>query len=256
MAETKNPPKTPSKGKKRPSSAAVVTPQPKKSKDVPPGEAKWKNAMSIFRKFEPGLGHDGTGLYGTLTNATLRRMLERCDVVGKTHVDVGAADGKVLLGATALGAKHAYGLEISGPALATKFEAMRDMQATKFPSDGEKQLATGTDITELDGSTVEAWLAETFGAGGDDDDSEITVSAVWHGFNTDAKECLLAACATSARVCRFSLIGPAKREYGGPEAVIDYVKSRGARAELVGDDLAHLSGSGENQRVMTFAIRR
>ena len=95
-------------------------------------------------------------------------------------------------------------------------------------SDGEKQLATGTDITELDGSTVEAWLAETFGAGGDDDDSEITVSAVWHGFNTDAKECLLAACATSARVCRFSLIGPAKREYGGPEAVIDYVKSRGA----------------------------
>ena len=64
---------------------------------------------------------------------------------------------------------------------------------------------------------------------GDDDDTEITVSAVWHGFNTDAKECLLAACATSARVARFSLIGPAKRDYGGPEAVQDFVKPHGAR---------------------------
>lgn len=258
MAESKdsNAPKTPSKGKRKSSStAAVVTPHDKKKKAEPTAEEKkWKNAMSIFRKFEPGLGHDGTGLYGTLTNATLRKMLDRCDVAGRTHVDVGAADGKVLLGATALGAKHAYGIEISGPALATKFEAMRDMAAHSFPTDGEKKLATGTDITELEGATVEAWLDEVFGAG--TDDTEITVSAVWHGFNIEAKEALLAACAKSSRVARFSLIGPAKRDYGGPEAVLDYVKANGARAEMVGDDLAHLSGSGENQRVMTFAIRR
>ena len=43
----------------------------------------------------PGLGHDGVGLYGTLTNTTMRRMIERVECEDRTHVDVGAADGKV-----------------------------------------------------------------------------------------------------------------------------------------------------------------
>ena len=51
---------------------------------------------------------------------------------------------------------------------------------------------------------------------------------------------------------RFSLIGPAARDFGKPERVLEFVESCGASAELVGDFTAHLSGSGENQRVMTF----
>ena len=62
----------------------------------------------------------------------------------------------------------------------------------------------------------------------------------------------MSACARSQRVTRFSLIGPAKRDYGNPEAVIDWVGQCGGACKLVGDDKGHLSGSGENQRIMTF----
>lgn len=248
----KKAPKTPTK-KKLTKKANVVTPQTKKSQakaDDGPYAAKWKKAMQIFRRFQPGLGHDGVGLYGTLTNGTMRTMIDRCDVAGKTHVDVGAADGKVLLGALALGAAHVYGLEISGPGLSDKFHAMRDILAQDHPLGGSAaRLATSIDICDLRGSTVEAWLGEVFS---ENTDTEITVSAVWHGFNTEAKEALLSACATSARVTRFSLIGPAKRDFGNPEAVIEFVGQAGGACILVGDDKAHLSGSGENQRVMTF----
>jgi hypothetical protein len=252
-------PITPSKpSRKRASDAAIVTPHgSKKTKgaaETPVDEKKWKQAMSIFRKFMPGLGHDGVGLYGTLTNATMRRMIERLECEDHTHVDVGAADGKVLLGAMALGARNAYGLEISGPALADKFHAMRDKLAVHFPMSGDARLATSTDITELRGPSVDDWLSEVFGVA--DDGSKITVSAVWHGFDPPAKEALLAACAASPRVSRFSLIGPSKRDYGKPEAVLDFLALHGAKADLVGDDNANLSGSGENQRVMTFELLR
>ena len=280
---------TPTKSRKRSAAAAAVVTPPKGKKtkaaaptpSTPVDEGKWRQAMrasgappparappprpraapsrappprSIFRKFMPGLGHDGVGLYGTLTNATMRRMIEKVECEDRTHVDVGAADGKVLLGAMALGARHAYGLEISGPALADKFHAMRDKLAVGHPMAGEARLATSTDICDLRGPSVEAWLSEVFGAA--DDGSKITVSAVWHGFDPPAKETLLAAVAASTRVTRFSLIGPAKRDYGKPEAVLDFVKARGAKVELVGDDCANLSGSGESQRVMTFEILR
>ena len=156
----------------------------------------------------------------------------------------------------ALGARHAYGLEISGPALADKFHAMRDkLVGAGFPASGAALLKTGTDICDLAGASVESWLAECFGAA-EDDETAITVSAVWHGFNIEAKECLLGAIARSARVTRFSLIGPCKRDFGNPERVIEYVSSCGAKCELVRDELAHLSGSGENQRFMTFEVLR
>ena len=194
----------------------------------------------------------------------MRTMIERCEVVGRTHVDVGAADGKVLLGALSLGAAHVYGIEISGDGLQTKFEGMRDVLAQSHSMGASSaRLACSIDICDLRGGTVEAWLNEVFN---ESDDTEITVSAVWHGyvlyfdtpltyicrFNTEAKETLLSACARSQRVTRFSLIGPAKRDYGNPEAVIDWVGQQGGACKLVGDDKGHLSGSGENQRIMTF----
>ena len=187
---------------------AAETPQTKpKEKKSGPYEARWKKAMcvarcpyflhvastpsgrhaitltqhrSIFQKFQPGLGHDGTGLYGTLTAGTMRTMIERCEVVGRTHVDVGAADGKVLLGALSLGAAHVYGIEISGDGLQTKFEGMRDVLAQSHSMGASSaRLACSIDICDLRGATVEAWLNEVFN---ESDDTEITVSAVWHGY--------------------------------------------------------------------------
>ena len=185
---------------------AAETPQTKpKEKKTGPYEARWKKAMcvarrpyvlrwrrrrrgaltltqrrSIFQRFQPGLGHDGTGLYGTLTAGTMRTMIERCEVVGRTHVDVGAADGKVLLGALSLGAAHVYGVEISGDGLQTKFEGMRDVLAQSHAMGASAaRLACSIDICDLRGATVEAWLNEVFN---ESDDTEITVSAVWHGY--------------------------------------------------------------------------
>ena len=110
----------------------------------------------------------------------MRTMIERCEVVGRTHVDVGAADGKVLLGALSLGAAHVYGVEISGDGLQTKFEGMRDVLAQSHAMGASSaRLACSIDICDLRGATVEAWLNEVFN---ESDDTEITVSAVWHGY--------------------------------------------------------------------------
>ena len=110
----------------------------------------------------------------------MRTMIERCEVVGRTHVDVGAADGKVLLGALSLGAAHVYGIEISGDGLQTKFEGMRDVLAQSHSMGASSaRLACSIDICDLRGATVEAWLNEVFN---ESDDTEITVSAVWHGY--------------------------------------------------------------------------
>ena len=110
----------------------------------------------------------------------MRTMIERCEVVGRTHVDVGAADGKVLLGALSLGAAHVYGVEISGDGLQTKFEGLRDVLAQSHSMGASSaRLACSIDICDLRGATVEAWLNEVFN---ESDDTEITVSAVWHGY--------------------------------------------------------------------------
>ena len=102
------------------------------------------------------------------------------EVGGRTHVDVGAADGKVLLGALSLGAAHVYGVEISGDGLQTKFEGMRDVLAQSHGMGASSaRLACSIDICDLRGGTVEAWLNEVFN---ESDDTEITVSAVWHGY--------------------------------------------------------------------------
>ena len=95
-------------------------------------------------------------------------------------IDLGAADGKVLLGALSLGAAHVYGVEISGDGLQTKFEGMRDVLAQSHSMGASSaRLACSIDICDLRGGTVEAWLNEVFN---ESDDTEITVSAVWHGY--------------------------------------------------------------------------
>uniref|UniRef100_A0A7S3NEV1 DOT1 domain-containing protein n=1 Tax=Aureoumbra lagunensis TaxID=44058 RepID=A0A7S3NEV1_9STRA len=154
-------------------------------------EDHWSIAMSIFTKFEPGLGHDGVGLYGTPTPASARKVLERLSVSGCTHIDIGAADGKMMLGAMALGAERSFGIELAGNCLVTKFNAMKAKLANAIGRhDLDTTLACDTDIINLSPEGVHQWIAHVFGR---DPGNNIVLSAVWHGFTIDAKKSF-AAC--------------------------------------------------------------
>ena len=187
-----------------------------------------------------------------------------------SQVDVGAADGKVMLGALALGAARSYGLEVSGPALRDKFEAMLlSLRSRPAVQVGVGELLCNTDITELDGN-VERWLADCFAsfnavAGNvaaapaqPKRRRDIAVSAVWHGFNVEAKEALLAALADSQRVSTFTLVGPTKKDYGTSAKVLDFVQSRRTdglvNVAFLHDDTVKLAGGGESYHALTFEI--
>lgn len=217
----------------------VVTPPKKKKK-----KDRWSSAMSLFAKFEPGLGHDGVGLYGTLTDASVRLMLERVGVRGRTHLDVGAGDGKVMMGALAAGAARSFGVEIAGDALETKFRAMKAKLEAACDATLEGELRCGVDITEFE-SPVDQWLDELVG--------DVVVTAVWHGFNVEAKESLLAALARSSRVRNFTLVGPVRKDYGTAAAVHAFFLRFGTPLRLLHDDRATLAG-GESYRALTFHI--
>lgn len=222
----------------------VVTPEPKKKKD------RWAVAMSVFAKFEPGLGHDGVGLYGTLTDASVRVVLERAKVRGRTHFDVGAGDGKVMLGALAAGAARSFGVEIAGDALETKFRAMKAKLEAACDETFDGDLKCGVDITDFD-APVERWLVDCFNVVDADD---IVVTAVWHGFNVEAKESLLAALAMSSSVTAFTLVGPVRKDYGTAAAVRAFFLRFGTHVSLVHDDRATLAG-GESYRALTFHMQ-
>ena len=109
----------------------------------------------------------------------MRTMIETAK--GRTHARRSPARPTAkLLGALSLGAAHVYGIEISGDGLQTKFEGMRDVLAQSHSMGASSaRLACSIDICDLRGATVEAWLNEVFN---ESDDTEITVSAVWHGY--------------------------------------------------------------------------
>jgi len=249
-------PETPTMSRKRPQEAvAVVTPDTdlvtrKKTKAA---KTDWRFAMSIFSKFQPGLGHDGVGLYGTLTPASALKVLERLDLKEKTHLDVGAADGKMMLGALALGASKSFGIEIAGDCLEAKFDAMkRKLEAKVGPL--EAKLACNTDVCLLEDVDVSEWLRHLF----QDDSSDIVVTAVWHGFTIESKQTLLRAIASAyPRVTRFSLIGPMRKDYGDPDDVIDFLTNDCGiddnRVILAHHDHCTLAG-GEAHRALTFHL--
>ena len=255
---TKSMDQTPKGNRKRDVEVAVVTPETpalKKRNHKDSNTKDWGAAMSIFTKFQPGLGHDGVGLYGTLTPASAQRVLQRLDLDGKIHIDIGAADGKMMLGALALGAKRSYGIEIAGDCLVAKFDAMKRQLAAKIDRPLEAVLACNTDICDLPEENVVQWLDHVFQCQEDDD---IVVTAVWHGFTIDSKQTLLRAIAKAyPRVTRFSLIGPMRKDFGYPDDVLDFLRSDcGIPADnvlLAHHDHCNLAG-GEAQRALTFHL--
>lgn len=228
-------------------SGVVVTPETKKTKRAANGS--WAAAMSVFAKYSPGLGHDGRGLYGSLTNESLRRMLER-HAFGPvtTHLDVGAGDGKVMLGAVALGAAHSFGVEIAGSALSNKFEAMRTVLASTIGA-VNAELRCEIDVADLDETRgIEGWLGNVFEH---NVATEVCVTAVWHGFTVESKECVLRALAHSRRVSTFSLVGPVRKDYGNAKDVLEFFSRFAKPTNLLYDDKATLAG-GESYRALTF----
>mmetsp|Transcript_9777 Transcript_9777/g.29638 ORF Transcript_9777/g.29638 Transcript_9777/m.29638 type:complete len:269 (-) Transcript_9777:378-1184(-) len=213
-------------------------------------------AMSIFRSGMPGLGHNGLGLYGTLTKGSALKVLDRLDLEGKTHVDVGAADGRMLLGALALGAARSYGIEIAGDCLAVKFDGMKKKLEAKLKRPLSATLKCDTDICHLPQQAgVAGWLTHLFD---DDAESDVVLTAIWHGFTIDSKETLLRAVAAAyPRVSRFSLIGPMQKDFGKPEDVLDFLRTdchlHASKVVLAHHDEVTLSG-GEAHRALTFHL--
>ena len=190
------------------SATAVSQSSSKRKKQEDEATKNYSFTMSIFKKFSPGLGHDGDGLYGTLTNSSLRNLVENLGVEGKTLIDIGAADGKVMLAALALGAKSVYGVELAGSSLETKFDAMvRKLRDGFLRQDQKAALKCNTDIVKLKLGSISEILRHQFPSmhrvtpG-----RNVLVSAVWHGFNVEAKEALLTILSRSQHVKRFSLV--------------------------------------------------
>eukprot|EP00945_MAST-04E_sp_MAST-4E-sp1_P008966 g8966.t1 len=214
--------------------------------------------MGIFKKFSPGLGHDGDGLYGTLTNNSLRCLVENLGVEGKTLIDIGAADGKVMLAGLALGAKSVYGVELAGSSLEVKFDAMvRKLREGYLRPAQKAALKCNTDIVKLKLGTISEILLHQFPSmhritpG-----RNVVVSAVWHGFNIEAKEALLTILSRSQHVARFTLVGPVKKDYGVSEDVLAFVKQSNPKCRIkkISNESATLSGGGEKYRALTFEL--
>lgn len=224
---------------------------------------QWDNfkiAMKIFKKYCPGLGHDGDGLYGTLTNNSLQHIMNEIQPREKILVDIGAADGKVLLAGLSFGAHAAFGMELAGDALETKFEAMinglKKETNFRFPSNEQMaRLKCSTDITTFKSGTTSDMLLSCFPKSfkmvpG----KNILVCAVWHGFTISAKESLLRRLANSHFVESFTLVGPQLKDYGKPEEVLAYMKNENPRFSVrkVSSSPVKLSGGGEHYQAVTF----
>ena len=239
-------------------SLSFSTPKKVKAERKSAMTLNYEYTMGIFKKFTPGLGHDGDGLYGTLTNNSLQRLIEHLHVDGKTLIDIGAADGKVMLAGLALGAQAGYGIELAGDSLEVKFDAMiRQLRNGYLGLDAHAALKCNTDITKMNVGTISEILSECF--------SEtyriipgrhIAVCAVWHGFNIEAKQSLLTILARSQHVQRFALVGPVTKDYGRPADVVEFMKESNPRCNIALEttESVTLSGGGEHYQAVIYHI--
>ena len=257
--------------RKRKLSAADQTNLSKKSKKTHPGVAKAEDcvggllstynlAMAVFKKYCPGLGHDGEGLYGTLTNNSLSNIMKTVRPTGKCIVDVGAADGKVLLAGLAFQARSALGIELAGDSLVTKFNAMVNSIKNKtmgaFPTQNQSAcLKCNTDILKFENGSMTDLLTQCFpGTFRMRPGRSIVVCAVWHGFTIKAKESLLKRLANSHFVQSFTVVGPQLKDYGKSTEVLDFLKQQNPKctAHHVSSIPVTLSGGGEHYQAMYF----
>jgi hypothetical protein len=221
-------------------------------------------AMTVYRRFSPGLGHDGDGLYGALTNNSLKHLMEKLNVNGTRIVDIGAADGKVLLAGLASGAVSAHGVEVAGDALEDKFDNM----ITVLQRDGvlltsqTARLKCKVNVAQLPtecGNNMEGMLShyfpEEFNISDSNSDSELIIIAVWHGFNVEAKQALLRCLCKSKTVSRFVVVGPQNFPYGKSDEILEFMKDEKCiwKPKAVDKLVVKLSGGGETYRANIFA---
>lgn len=247
--------------------------QPSMEQNEDAVEIRHKVAMSTYRRYKPGLGHDGNGLYGALTSRSLSTIFGSLNVKGRRVIDVGAADGKVLLAALAHGANSAHGVEVAGDALVNKFDSMVEKLRTlgivsSSQSAGLKcninvaSLPTGCD-------SIEKMLADCFPdefadlvsdssmAKSDVNSSKILVTAVWHGFNIEAKQALLKLLARSSCVDSFVVVGPQTFPYGRPQEILDFLIEEANckwRPKVTSNAVVKLAGGGETYHAITVSI--
>jgi hypothetical protein len=225
--------------------------------------------MSTYRRYSPGLGHDGDGLYGALTNNSLKHLMEELNVAGTRVVDIGAADGKVLLAALACGAVSAHGVEVAGDALENKFDSMiNELRKDSVLSTSQTaRLRCKVNVAKLPdgcGNNVEGMLSHYFpneftdgnGNGNEEEhenensNAELVVVAVWHGFNVEAKQALLNSLCKSGLVNRFVVVGPQNFPYGRSDEILEYMKDQKCKwkPKSLQDLVVKLSGGGETYR--------
>jgi hypothetical protein len=233
--------------------------------------ANHKVAMSLYRKYQPGLGHDGDGLYGALTNNSLAALFAALPCAGRRVCDIGAADGKVLLAALAHGARAAHGVEVAGDALVGKFDSM----VAKLRQEGvvgagqTAGLKCNVNVARLptaqEGS-VEAMLAGCFPEefsdlvatkpGRASCPRDLLITAVWHGFNVEAKQALLKLLAQSQCVERFVVVGPQSFPYGRADEILAFLKDDAGctwKPQVTSNIVVKLSGGGETYHAITVS---
>eukprot|EP00946_MAST-07B_sp_MAST-7B-sp1_P002422 g2422.t1 len=223
-----------------------------------------KSAMSMYQRYQPGLGHDGDGLYGALTKNSLASLFEQLQCAGRRVIDIGAADGKVLLAALAHGASAAYGVEVAGDALVGKFDSMVEkLRGVGVIGEGQRAgLKCNVDVSRLPKSqdSIEAMLANCFPEEFSDstvgEDTGLIVTAVWHGFNVEAKQALLKLFARSQCLDRFVVVGPQLFPYGRPEEILTFLKEDAKckwKPRVTSNIVVKLSGGGETYRAITVS---
>ena len=142
--------------------------------------------MSVFQKFSPGLGHDGVGLYGTLTSKSMAFLVNRLNVRERLWL-MWALRMERCFFLRLHGASRAYGLEIARGGLDEKFDAMMKIlkRNATLPPDAHAEITCGIDITQQKSTSLIGMLRDCFK--GDRSHSsnrkgKFCASAVWHGF--------------------------------------------------------------------------
>lgn len=219
-------------------------------------------AMRAYRRFVPGLGHDGCGLFGTLTDDSLRRIMGKLSLQDAYVVDIGAADGKILLAALSHGARSAHGVDVAGDCLETKYAAivaeLKCMTPPAIESHQSTALRCKIDIRNSEARSIEAFLALVFPLCAQYTATSaaapnLVVVSNWHGFAVDAKQRLMKYVARSNRTAKFCVVGPRRQPYGTADEIVAYLEDYGwvdvQRAPR--DDLVvALSGSGEKHHAV------
>ena len=197
-----------------------------------------KAVYRVYAKWGGADGAIGEGLTGTLTSGHMCAVLGALGVGPRTtFVDIGAADGRVLVCAAMLGARRVVGYELPEPGKTHELvmNGARGMLSAQFPG----RLTDGFEYVKRDirqvGSLPEGTTA---------------VYSFWDGFMPRDQEHvlrLMAACPTLESACVFLKAKSWKRE-----ALEAYLAERGRAPESAQILKVGMHGSGERKSAIVL----